>query len=551
MQDAAVSTTAGATPVALWRRLLPSELNQLAPGPLAVILAIALAGFLLRLFFWWYTGRVWEDALITVLHSENFANGLGLTHYHPGAPPLHGFTSPASVLIPLAADIFHAGWGLSFIKIVSAILVVPTVLLAAAITRHPRFGVNIWLTCMLCAYLAFEHQQILYGMAGMETQVVCFALFYAMYQALHLRPVRLGLAMALCVYARPDFAILVAVLALYVLVVDWRVLKTALPVAAVAYAPWVIFTTLYYGSPVPNTIVAKGLYQLWWKASPPSLSRLLGGLAQRIDLALLPLGPWFAGHGIGYYVRLADHGWIARLCGLLIVLGASLILAQFHRSYLLPLGAFAAYALYYIFLVPQVAAWYLPPFGALSCLVLVLSLSALLHRFISPRNASLVAGLLALAYIAPFVALLPTSFRAEHDIQLYIETPVREAMGKYLFEHKKPGDRVSCEPLGYIAYYSRMPVYDFPGLANRDVTQFLKNSPPRERSLRAVLEHFRPEWIALREREYENFTGRRQMRFLESEYQIEKIFRADPRADHIFRARINIDRVFYLLHRRS
>ena len=80
---------------------------------MGVIVAIALGGFAFRLFFWWYTGRVWEDALITVLHSENFANGLGLTHYHPGSPPLPGFTSPASVLIPLAADVFHPGWGLN------------------------------------------------------------------------------------------------------------------------------------------------------------------------------------------------------------------------------------------------------------------------------------------------------------------------------------------------------------------------------------------------------------------------------------------------------
>ena len=549
MADPAIPATADAAPLALWRRFLPSELNSLTPGPRAAILAIALAGFFLRLFFWWYTGRIWEDALITVLHSENFANGLGLTHYHPGSPPVHGFTSPASVLIPLAADILHAGWGLNFIKIVSAVLSIPTVLLAAAITLTPKFRVNIWLTCLLCAYLAFEHQQILFGMAGMETQVACFSLFYAMYQALHQRPVRLGLAMALCVYARPDFAIFVLVLAVYVLI-NWRALRLSFPVAVAAYAPWLVFTTLYYGSPVPNTIVAKSLFRQWWQLHPPSSPRFLFFLTERIDEILIPLGPWFAGHGVGFDVRFADHGYIARICGLLIVLGVVAMLRDFDKFYLIPIAAFAGFSLYYTFLVPTIAGWYMPPFGALGCLTMVLGLGPLLYRTVAARLIPWVCGVLCFVYTLSIVAILPTTFRAEHDIQKYIETPVREALGKYLFTHKQPGDRVGCEPLGYIAYYSRMPVYDYPGLANREVTEFLKRNPD-ERTLPRMLEHFRPEWIALRGREYEVFTGRPSLAFLKNDYRIEKIFRADPRADHIFRVEYNVDRVFYLLHRRS
>ena len=76
--------------------------------------------FGLRLFFWLYTGRTWEDALITVLHSENFYHGLGLTHFKIDDPkPLFGFTSPISVLAPLLADRFHVGWGLPFLKLLS------------------------------------------------------------------------------------------------------------------------------------------------------------------------------------------------------------------------------------------------------------------------------------------------------------------------------------------------------------------------------------------------------------------------------------------------
>src|ERR1035441_4912270 len=101
-----------------------------------VVWAIALAACLIRLFFWSYTGRTWEDALISVLHSENAASGLGLTHHHPGLPPLYGFTSPLSVLIPLAANLVHVGWGILFLKLVSALIAIPTIQIGRASCRE-------------------------------------------------------------------------------------------------------------------------------------------------------------------------------------------------------------------------------------------------------------------------------------------------------------------------------------------------------------------------------------------------------------------------------
>jgi hypothetical protein len=104
-----------------------------------------------------------------------------------------------------------------------------------------------------------------------------------------------------------------------------------------------------------------------------------------------------------------------------------------------------------VFLVPQVAAWHMVPFGALGCLMLVLSVAALPNRIVSPRLIPCLAIFFCIAYILPLLLLLPTLTRSERDIQPYIDTPVRWAMGGYLFLRKKPGDRVGWEPLGYVA----------------------------------------------------------------------------------------------------
>src|SRR4051794_4994836 len=59
--------------------------------------ALAIAGAVaVRIFFWAYTQRRYEDALITLTHAVNAVDGLGLTH-HPGEGRVHGFTSAVSV----------------------------------------------------------------------------------------------------------------------------------------------------------------------------------------------------------------------------------------------------------------------------------------------------------------------------------------------------------------------------------------------------------------------------------------------------------------------
>lgn len=530
--------------------LIPREVVQLKPPQRRIILAIATAGCLLRLFFWAYTGRTWEDALITVLHSENAAVGLGLTHYHPGYGPVHGFTSPVSVLIPLAADLFHPGWGLILLKAVSALIAIPTVLLAAAILLNRAFQVHIWLVFLLCGYLAFEHHQILWGMAGMETQIAVFTLFLTLYHALKRNWRALGVAMALCLYVRPDYAIFVALVAVYLALVDRRALVRSGVLGAALYAPWLLFTTLYYGSPVPNTVVAKWLgYPLWTRSvNMFSLQWIDPAWLRFYNNIYLPLGPSFAGHGSGF-LPFRDEGLISRLAVMAILAGAVAMLRRFQPFYVIPLGFFAAYSMFFVFFVHGLFGWYLVPFAAVNCFTMVLGLAALMQWLIIPERIPWLSRVLCLAYVLPFVLVLRTTFRAERGIQQLIEKPVRIAIGKYLFAHKKPGDRVGCEPLGYIGYYSRMPVLDYPGLASPEVTAFLKRNGPERRSLQRVLEYFEPEWIVLRDGEYRGMLELPYMKFLQTSYTLERTFRAQ-RAGEVFRSEHNIDLVFHVLRKR-
>src|SRR4051794_930478 len=101
----------GAPALAADRRVLRA--SPLLLGAIAAALAV-------RIFDWAYAGRRFEDALITITHAVNAADGVGLTH-HPGEGHVHGFTSVVGVMIPLAGELVHRGAALTSLRLVSLV----------------------------------------------------------------------------------------------------------------------------------------------------------------------------------------------------------------------------------------------------------------------------------------------------------------------------------------------------------------------------------------------------------------------------------------------
>ena len=174
---------------------LAEDRNALA---VRIGLFLALLAMAVRVIFWLTVDRYWEDALITCLHSENFVQGLGMSHFKPGKPPLHGFTSPLSVLVPLDGDLMRVGFGLSFIKLTSIPAAALTVIYILGIAIHPAVRFPLPLTVVAMGYAAFEHQQILFGMSGMETQLSTLILVMSMYYAVAWLPTPLAISLGLC-----------------------------------------------------------------------------------------------------------------------------------------------------------------------------------------------------------------------------------------------------------------------------------------------------------------------------------------------------------------
>lgn len=59
--------------------------------------SMVVTAVLIRLAFWVYTDRIWEDALISATPARNVWEGFGLTH-HASEPRVHSFTSDFTIL---------------------------------------------------------------------------------------------------------------------------------------------------------------------------------------------------------------------------------------------------------------------------------------------------------------------------------------------------------------------------------------------------------------------------------------------------------------------
>lgn len=497
-----------------------------------IVFGLMFVAVAIRFAFWMFTSRLWEDSLITVLHAENLWHGLGLSHLRDDGVPVHGFTSPISVLVPViggAIDL-HGTFAMPFIQFVSAITAPLTIWLAWQIIRESvddtRLRVG-WLVFSL-SYLAIEHHQILWGMAGMETQMVVASVMFAGWACARPTALRLGIALALALYARPDFAFLnVAVCVFAFFFVGRATTFKAIAIGAALYAPWLIFASLYYGSPIPNTIFAKsygyGAGRTDWPAEVLSL--------------WVPLGPSYAGNGSGYY-PIFDNGVISYVVAALTVFGGVMTIRDRNKALFVPLSFVVLYTLYYVLFVAGVFGWYVVPLSAANVLIAGYGLVRL-AALIGGRAPAL-AVVPASAYAMSFLAVTPMTMEGERDVQRFVEVPVRRHMGEYLGKIMKDGERVGLEPLGYVGYYSRKRVLDYPGLVNPEIVQL--NHEKGAQGLCGMLAHFMPEYVSVREHECRGNDWLANYRKIAD-------FQADPRVGTMLMADKNIDLHFVLYQR--
>jgi hypothetical protein len=340
-----------------------------------------------------------------------------------------------------------------------------------------------------------------------------------------------GVLWAGLMYSRPDACVYVAMLGLTAFSFETnsrRRLLVALlksgAICAVLYLPWFLFTWAYYGSPIPNTIVAKygidsfeadRVHVLFGFFAP--LSAGIRKAPAVLCWALAPIYDWTS-----------DWPRWTHDCEFALELVSVLYWLVPTRDRLGRMASLFSFLLFvylvYANLVAQYAPWYFPPLSFMSLFTLVAIVAALTQR-IANFPVSLVLAVLALAGVGSlmgfifFASLGPLRFK-----QVVIEWNHRRPIGLWLKDHVAPGETVYLEPLGYIGYFSGCKMLDWPGLVSPEVVAARRTLriPPGD-TWPKVAELLKPSWIVARPGEANSIE---QSPYLSKNYELVKVFRA-------------------------
>lgn len=231
----------------------------------------------------------WEDYWITFRISRNFATGHGLV-YTVGER-LHSFTSPLGVLFPAGLSWITGNqsddlvlWLFRLVSITS--LAMGMVLLFRVLQSLQQNRIAVFFALAL---FGLDSKTVDFSINGMETGLLIFFLALTIQGLLVAGPRqvwRIGFGWAGLMWTRPDSCVYIFALGLGMILFPpnqaggqtrkaWvkRLLMAGL-VCTALYLPWFLWAWSYYGSPVPFTIVAKGV-----NAAPLSFIGLLKDLA--------------------------------------------------------------------------------------------------------------------------------------------------------------------------------------------------------------------------------------------------------------------------------
>ena len=456
----------------------------------------ALVATLSPLVYCWYTQHIWEDFFILFRHSVNLVEGNGLV-FNPGER-VHGYTSPLGVLAPALAYLVSGKDGyLGAIWIYRALNIGLFVAAGLLMVRSfPQPGRNRLGVVLFTLLIATEAKSIVYLSSGMETAFVLAFLSTYLY-TLHRSERRgtqpgldsawrgLGISCAGLMWSRPDCALYIALLFVATLLFrpgprgsTLATLLKAAGLCTVLYLPWFVWAWIYYGSPVPHSVVAKSAV----------LENFVLSWAEIVEVLQAVYSPVYYTFG----------GWPAWMPAW------SLLMAALPALYwMLPtsdhLGRIASFVFFgllgYYVLAPG-APWYYPPMAFLGLVVWGRAACAFAASAqpLAWRRVALWT-LIVLLGTGSVRLMIGTSNQMKVS-QLIVEDGNRTRLGLWLKENVQPDENVYLEPLGYLGYFSGVRIDDYPGLVSPRVVELL-NASPRAR-YQTIVEELDPDWVVLR-----------------------------------------------------
>lgn len=441
----------------LLRLLLQPALSRLLVSRQVWVLAVTvfIIALIARLAVLSSTGAsMSDDALITLRVARNLATGQGF-EYNPGYR-LQSSSSPLWALMAAGLWWFVGDWTLTIMPILGGLADALTafwivLLVAGPISLHgrelqhnnpplervPRL-IGAALAGLFYAGLSTNTLVTTIGLeTGFYTMIISMTLWSMAIEHYSLAAGLAGLAMLL----RPDGALL-GLFVLFTIVLRNRQLPLKeFVILVLVVAPYSLFALFYYGTLIPQSMVAKGMV-----------------VQSAAEQWIFFINKFFLGNPVAW------------LLGVSYVIGLTNILFKW-RDLVLPLF----WGLAYIASFSTFASWwpwYLPPAMIGYSLAVGLGLGAI----VTSLNLSL-PWKIRVSVLAAVVMLVALLIRTrDHIIPAYERTPLyaqRLELATWIDQHTSQDATVMLEPVGMVGFFSSRHFHDYPGLVSSKVTDAL------------------------------------------------------------------------------
>ena len=396
------------------------------------------------------THFTYEDAFITFRFARNLANGLGFVYN--ANERIYGTTTPFFAiilavwskvfpeLIVFAASLFGLLSGLVSIVLVWRLL--------------DEIQISRTESLLAIGVLVLSDKFWIHDMGGMETPLVICAMMASYFMLVRNRSTWAGISAGILLWIRIDGVFWLCILVLVAWIIRRKFPLNFILPAILVYLPWLVFASLYFGSPIPYTISAK-LVAYYNTGMPSVLSRILTLVSWLRPLSLPNLSPSLV------------------LCVAVVTLLFSITgsVAYCRQKWLMVLPVFCLEEIVRLVVMGETfePRYFMPFFWGIMILF-GLGVHTVWGTFSRRFHPKPMLGFSAIAvYIGISLWFSVQMARLTKDTQVFVYDSSLEQMGLWLEKNTPASSTIFLEPLGYVGFYSRRHMIDEVGLVSPQV----------------------------------------------------------------------------------
>lgn len=422
--------------------------------------AILLLGLILRIIAL-KASALTDDAYITFRYARNLASGHGFV-YNIGERVL-GTTTPLFTILLTP----FAGAGLPLDTTAIALAIALDLLICVLLYRLFRESLGGSVALLTALFYALSYVNIAACSYGMETQVFMLLVIASILLLSSKRYCTMAVTAGLALLTRPEGVLLAVILCIATFArlsrddpaLAWKSVLTFVVVTA----PWFVLAAVYFGSPFPNSLLAKifqrGITAREW----------LDFFVLRNPVSIL----LWLGAAVGFFIGVKNR------CQAIMVLAAWAV----------------AYTLFFLAgRPPFLGGWYFPPAVLPITVLSAVGASWVLGRILRGKGRGVAAA--AILMIVLIVVIIPRSLQTARWHRRVVENVYRP-IGEWIKSETRPEDIIHACDIGYLGYISGRRILDASALVTPDIRKHYERHKERpDWDISFVLEKM-PDYVVL------------------------------------------------------